>query len=147
MSTLIDQYNADLYHYGVKGMKWGVSRGKVEQTYSKAIRKREKLIDAAAKYKLRGAKLTNKATGIASVVTNRIPVLKQLNNVNRMRGASLSYRGAKLEKRARKLDKSIDKVFSGYTIAKIPNRNIDAGKSILYRMLYGNDGYDVTKRD
>lgn len=144
--TPIEQYNNELKHYGVLGMKWGVRRN-AARTYANAVRKREKLIDRATNAKLKGAKLTNKSTGVTSVIKNRIPVVKQLNSITRMRGSSMSLKGAKLEKKARKLEKAIDKVFKDYTIDKIPNGNIHAGKNAIYRMLYGNDSYNVTKRN
>lgn len=141
-----EQYNAELYHYGVLGMKWGVKRN-AAKTYAKAVRKREQLIDRASKEKLKGARLTNKSTGVSSIIKNRIPIVKQLNSITKMRGASASFKGAKLERQARKLEKSIDRVFKEYTIDKIPNGNIKSGKNAVYRMLYGNDSYNVTKRD
>lgn len=33
----------ELMHYGVLGMKWGVHRGRVAQSYGKAVAKRNKL--------------------------------------------------------------------------------------------------------
>lgn len=42
----------ELYHYGVLGMKWGVHRGRINDTISKAQRKMEKL-DAKSQKALR----------------------------------------------------------------------------------------------
>lgn len=52
--SIIENYNNELYHYGVKGMKWGVRRAKryVDNSITKANRK----IDSAKKGRLRADK-------------------------------------------------------------------------------------------
>lgn len=41
----------------------------------------------------------------------------------------------------------MDEVFKDYTIERIPNGNKEAGKNFIYRMMYGDDSYNVTRRD
>ena len=138
-------YNDELQHYGVIGMKSGVRRDPAK-AYARAIRERDKLTAQSSKLLDRGARLNAKSHGVSGYVKSKIPGVRSINAVNRERGANLSKNGLKLKRRARRLNKAIDKTFKDYTIERIPKGNIDAGKSYMYRLIYGDDSYTVTKR-
>lgn len=57
----------ELMHYGVLGMKWGVHRGRVAQSYGKAVAKRNKLDKRVEVAKAKAQKATVKAnTGVSA---------------------------------------------------------------------------------
>lgn len=59
--------NEELMHYGVLGMKWGIHRGNVAQSYSKAVAKRNKLDKQVEVAKTKARKATVKAnTGVSA---------------------------------------------------------------------------------
>lgn len=59
--------NEELMHYGVLGMKWGIHRGNVAQSYSKAVSKRNKLDKQVEVAKTKAQKATVKAnTGVSA---------------------------------------------------------------------------------
>lgn len=90
----------ELYHYGVKGMKWGVVRWRkdhAEKGITKRQRQNEKLEKKAAKYDVKASKraLKNIKRGYDSV-----------GLVATKKSAKLNVKAAKLERKALKQDES-----------------------------------------
>lgn len=59
--SFITEYNKELYHYGVLGMKWGVRRGNTAKAYEKASKKLNKLDAKVEKKQQKANKLSAKA--------------------------------------------------------------------------------------
>lgn len=67
MNNYTNQPDAtELYHYGVRGMKWGVRRGRTAQAYAKASKKLNKLDAKIDKQKAKAEKAYDKYANQAS---------------------------------------------------------------------------------
>ena len=131
-----------LYHFGVIGMKWGVHRNP-SKTYAKAMRKKYKLDKKSANLDLKAAKAEKKSIKKEMHATNEFEYRK--SRELHYKSNKLQLKSAKLKKKAVKWEKRMNKTFSSYTIERVPDGNIKAGKSFVYRKLYGNASWNVTK--
>ena len=134
----------ELQHYGVLGMKWGVRRNP-SKAYGRAMVKKNKLEDRVVEQRSKGTKLQYKAEKLRQKATS----MKKLDAANEkmLQANRLLASAAKFEKKGRKWAKSVESTFKEYTIKKIPDGNIKAGKNFVYRSIYGDDKYQVDKRD
>lgn len=99
-----EPFSSELYHYGVKGMRWGVRRYQNDDgTLTKAGRKRYGYnLDPNDKSRVNIARIRK------GEARRRLDVAKRNNNTNNTRIAELQGR-VKAAKRAEQLAKSIDK--------------------------------------
>jgi uncharacterized protein YabN with tetrapyrrole methylase and pyrophosphatase domain len=132
--------NNELYHYGVLGMKWGVRRNP-SKAYARAVKKKDKLEDKWAKKDVKAAKKDLKASKKMANATSGRKLDKALQA--QAKANKVKLKAARLHKKGLKWEQKMDSVFKTYDVKRIPNGNIDAGKSYVYRMMYGDDRYDV----
>lgn len=151
----------ELMNYGVLGMKWGVHRGRVAQSYGKAVAKRNKLDKRVEVAKAKAQKATVKAnTGVSAkykklqatadkyqrkadkkkygFIPNQKKAAKLQVKADRARFKANKYKD-KSERRdmkagkAQKWAKQMDKTFKGKNISQISKKHKDSGKNYVKR--------------
>lgn len=124
--SMVEQYNQELYHYGVLGMKWGVRRGNTTKAYYKASKKLKKLddrvTDAENEVIKRSAKYDNAMA--SRLATNR----RKEKAYRKVTEASASYR--KSLRKANKWYKSMESTFANTDI-KLTSEQTNLGKKYL----------------
>lgn len=151
----------ELMHYDVLGMKWGVHRGRVAQSYGKAVAKRNKLDKRVEVAKAKAQKATVKAnTGVSAkykklqatadkyqrkadkkkygFIPNQKKAAKLQVKADRAQFKANKYKD-KSERRdmkagkAQKWVKQMDKTFKGKNISQISKKHKDSGKNYVKR--------------
>ena len=108
-----------LKHIGVKGMKWGVSRGKGSKVFKKASKKAIKLEKRSTKLTKRGAKLQYKGS--------------KWGNFRKIRkGMRLSYKGSALAEKSRKWEAHMAKQLKDVKVSELNPKHKEAGKQYLH---------------
>lgn len=125
--------NGELYHYGVRGMRWGVRKGNVSGAFAKASKKARRLETKSTKLKLKSAKLDNKAMKIERRSSNE----KKLDKARKMhqKAIKLSHKSAKLQVKGMKWVKSMEKVFSKVSMSDVSQDALDAGRKYTYMLM------------
>ena len=116
----------ELMHYGVKGMKWGVKRGKVEQAYTRASKKADKLHAKIDKARVRSEKMSAKADKKMSSKFGSAE--KKLKSVVKAKKAAASYR--KAIRKASKWNEAMKETFAN-TSVKMTSQQVARGKQYL----------------
>lgn len=118
-----------LKHIGVKGMKWGVKRGKGSKVFKKASKKAVRLEKRASKLTRRGAKLQYKGA--------------KWGNFGKMRkGMRLSYKGSAKAEKLRKWELAMAKHLKDVKVSDLDYKQKEAGKQYLH-MLRGDNATDA----
>lgn len=108
-----------LKHIGVKGMKWGVNRGKGSKVFKKASKKAIKLEKRSSKLTKRGAKLQYKGS--------------KWGNFRKIRkGMRLSYKGSALAEKSRKWEANMAKHLKDVKVSELNPKHKEAGKQYLH---------------
>lgn len=117
----------ELMHYGVLGMKLGVHRGRVAQSYGKAVAKRNKLDKRVEVAKAKAQKATVKAnTGVSAKY-------KKLQATSDKYQRKADY--IRAQRKAQKWAKQMDKTFKGKNISQMSKKHKDSGKNYVKRRL------------
>lgn len=126
-----DEVNANdpvedfLAHIGVRGMKWGVKRGKGSKVFKRASKKAVRLEKKSSKLVRRGAKLQYKGA--------------KWGNFGKMRkGMRLSYKGAAKAEKLRKWELAMAKHLKDVKVSELDYKHKEAGKQYLH-MLQGDN--------
>ena len=124
----------ELYHYGVLGMKWGIRRGKVSQSYSKAVAKGKKLQSKADKLKNISEKANSKKLKRSNPLVRTSISDARYNKAHRLADkAEAKYQ--KAQKKADNWRKNIDKVFKDYEVKSLSSEKIDSGNKFVEKIL------------
>lgn len=122
----MEQYNKELYHYGVVGMKWGIHRGRTTEAYEKASKKLKKLDDKIEKAQAKSRRATEKADnrryGFAT------PGMRARAE---RKARKASYKVAKKTRKANKWLNKMDKTFSKTEIKSLSSEQLSMGKKYL----------------
>jgi hypothetical protein len=122
-----------LEHIGVKGMKWGVKRGKGSKVFKKAAKKAIRLEKRASKLTRRGAKLQYKGA-------------KWGNFAKMRKGMRLSYKGSAKAEKLRKWELQMAKHLKDVKVSELDYKHKEAGKQYLHMLRGDVNGSDAKSR-
>jgi len=124
MSDYIVTENGELCHYGVRGMKWGVRKGKVDKAYAKASKKLSKLDKKVEKTRRQWEKSASKADMYALRTSRKGAERRAKYEALAKQSAA---KNAVYTRKAKKWLDSMDKVFKNTTVS-LSNEQIALGK-------------------
>jgi hypothetical protein len=114
-----DPVDEFLEHIGVKGMKWGVKKGKGSKVFKKASKKAIRLERRSSRLAKKGAKLQYKGT--------------KWGNVKKVqKGMKLSYKATKLAEKSRKWEAQMAKQLKDVKVSELEPKHKEAGKQYLH---------------
>lgn len=121
----VDPVDDFLEHIGVKGMKWGVKRGKGSKVFAKASKKATRIDKRASRLTRRGDKLQYKGA--------------KWGNFRKMKkGMRLAYKGSRKAEKLRKWEIKMATHLKDVKVSELQPKHKLAGKQYLH-LLRGDD--------
>lgn len=121
----VDPVDEFLEHIGVRGMKWGVRKGKGSKVFAKAAKKATRLDKRASRIARRGAKLQYKGA--------------KWGQFRKMRkGMRLSYKASKKVEKLRKWELKMATHLGDVKMSELDPKHKFVGKQYLH-LLRGDD--------
>lgn len=128
----INLNSGELKHYGVLGMKWGISRGNASRAFRKATKKARRLDRKANKYAKKHLKYSKKAMKLNKRAKNDDDLAKA--KAYSEKATKFNYKSSKLRLKGQKWVKSMEKAFSTVRPSDISPRNLARGKEYAYML-------------
>lgn len=140
--TPTEQYNKELYHYGVKGMKWGVRKSRAEIEAARLARYKKSEISAIERRRRRESKWEDRAVNRR---TKKYNAAVEKHGAGSTKAKRAEERLVKAKTNAivgRKIAEAEIKRVGKMTLSEVKNENRHIGEKQVQNMILYKHAYD-----